>query len=305
MLAWEDDAELTLRTPIEEALPEPEPVAAETAYEPMPEPMFEPVAAETAYEPMPEPMPEPVAAETAYEPMPEPMHEPEPEPVAAETAYEPMPEAEPEPVAAETAYEPEPVAPWPITPVTETILHVPPHVVEAPAPVNDEALAARKAQLDLLGLDDPGVGRVAAERTNVLPYRSSGAAIHASELVAAHGRFAERPLGCLSARGCGRAQRRGRAELRIVRALAVGKRAVLPKMWHPAGPLCLIGAASRRRQVFDSPELVESLGGAAFGSPALGVGPGGVLALPPAGSVLEGADAGRRLPFPEERESVL
>lgn len=111
VLAWEDDAELTLRTPIEEALPEPEPLVAEV-----------------------------------------------------------MPE-------------PELVRRLSITPIREAIVRVPPPVVEASPPVGEEALAARKAQLDLLGLDDPGVGKVAAERTNVLPYRSSGAAVHASELV--------------------------------------------------------------------------------------------------------------------------
>jgi ribosomal protein L40E len=40
---------------------------------------------------------------------------------------------------------------------------------------DDEALAARRAQLDLLGLGDPGQGPVGPQR-NVLPYRSSGAA---------------------------------------------------------------------------------------------------------------------------------
>ncbi len=153
VLAWEDDAELTLQTPIEEALP----AFAAMAFEQEPEPAFEaePVAAETEAEP--------VAAET------------EPEPVAVET----------QPVAVETEPEPppEPVPPVSIAPVTETIFQVPPHVVEAPAPMDEEALAARKAQLDLLGLDDPGVGRVAAERAKVLPYRSSGAAVHTSELV--------------------------------------------------------------------------------------------------------------------------
>jgi hypothetical protein len=40
---------------------------------------------------------------------------------------------------------------------------------------DDEALAARRAQLDMLGLGDPGQGPVGPQR-NVLPYRSSGAA---------------------------------------------------------------------------------------------------------------------------------
>jgi hypothetical protein len=156
VLAWEDDADLTPQTPIEEMLP---------AFEPAAEVEPEPMVAEVEPEPMVaevEPEPEPMVAEV----------EPEPEPMVAEVEPEPMPE----PTF-------EPVAPISIAPVTETIFQVPPHVVEAPPPVDEEALAARKTQLDLLGLDDPGVGKVAAERANVLPYRSSGAAVHASELV--------------------------------------------------------------------------------------------------------------------------
>jgi hypothetical protein len=150
VLAWEDDAEVTLKAPIEEALPEPEPmVAAE------PEPMV-------AAEPEPEPM---VAAE------------PEPEPMVA---------AEPKP---EPAPRPTPIAPRPIRPIAETILRPPPqvvqppHVVQPPAPVDEEAVAARRAQLDLLGLEDPGIGRVTPQPRNVLPYRSSGAAVPPSELL--------------------------------------------------------------------------------------------------------------------------
>jgi hypothetical protein len=168
VLAWEGDADLTVQAPTEQTFP---------AFEPIPEPTL-------AWEPEPEP----IAAEVEVEP--EPIPEPtlawEPEPIAAEVEVEPEPEPIPEPTV---AWEPEPepmpapAAPVSIAPVTETIFQVPPHIVEAPQPVDEEALAARKAQLDLLGLDDPGVGRVAAERANVLPYRSSGAAVHASELV--------------------------------------------------------------------------------------------------------------------------
>ncbi len=153
VLAWEEDAELILRRPIEEALPEPEAAWVAEA-EPEPEPMPEPVAAEAE----PEPMPEPVAAEAEPEPM--------PEPVAAE--------AEPEPVAR---------TPRPIRPIAETILRLPPRAPAPEAVEMDEALAARKAQLDLLGLEDPGVGRVAPERPRVLPYRSSGAAVNPSEMM--------------------------------------------------------------------------------------------------------------------------
>jgi hypothetical protein len=142
--------------------PEPQPVVA---YEPEPEPEPQPVV---AYEPEPEPEPQPVVA---YEPE----AEPEPEPAVA---YEPEPEPDPEP-------EPEPVietppAPRPITSISETILRrpEPPRIDEdlVAARSDDPEVAARRAQLDLLGLGDPGQGPVAAERPTVLPYRSSGAA---------------------------------------------------------------------------------------------------------------------------------
>ncbi len=108
--------------------------------------------------------------------------EPEPEPVIAEA------EPEPEPVIAEAEPEPEPMAPRPIMPIAETILRAPPRIVQPPAPVDEEALAARRAQLDLLGIDDPGIGRVTPEQRTVLPYRSSGAALPASELAHRTGR---------------------------------------------------------------------------------------------------------------------
>jgi ribosomal protein L40E len=159
VLTWEEDGEFEL---------EPEPVAAEVEPEP------EPVAAEV------EPEPEPVAAEV----------EPEPEPVAAEV------EPEPEPVAAEVEPEPEPVAepaaPRPIRPISETILQIPhPPAIEPTAPTEERvaaqadepALAARRAQLDLLGLGDPGQGPLGPDR-KVLPYRSTGASVHPVELAA-------------------------------------------------------------------------------------------------------------------------
>ena len=131
--------------------------------------------------------------------------EAEPEPVAAEA------ELEPEPVAADA--EPEPMA-WPIRPVSETILHLPrrpeaapePPTVEPPAeqpaaaervaaePVaaesaaakrDDPELAARRAQLDLLGIGDPDEGPVTQSAGTVLPYRSRGATAHPSESVRA------------------------------------------------------------------------------------------------------------------------
>jgi ribosomal protein L40E len=187
--------------------PEPEPVGAEA--EPAQEPELQPMPLATIPA-----VPEPtwpdvpvVAAEAppagpawegdapfALEP------EVEPEPVAAEVE----PVAEPEPVAAEVEpvaepvaaeVEPEPVvpAPRPIMPISETILHMPrsapsaepePEAVPLAAEQDDPALAARRAQLDLLGLGDPGEGPVGAGAQNVLPYRSSGAGVHPAEMAA-------------------------------------------------------------------------------------------------------------------------
>jgi hypothetical protein len=196
ILAWEEDAEITFIPTAQEAKPEPvaewitpevEPGIAEAEPEPVAaEVEPEPVAAQV--EPVPEP--EPVAAEV--EPV------PQPEPVAAEVE----PEAQPEPVAAEVEREPEPVAaeadlqkplplptpirPQRIRPISETIVRIPRALPAPPppqpAPIDDEALAARRAQLDVLGIEDPGVGQVGPAR-NVLPYRSSGAGIGPSELV--------------------------------------------------------------------------------------------------------------------------
>jgi hypothetical protein len=132
------------------------PAAAATDGEPV---EVEPAAAETADETAEEVIPEPVAAEEVI-----------PEPVAAE---------EPEPVAAE---EPElPVAPPP--PVTtprrdlrDTFLRgpIPPPVAASKEEV-PESLAARRSQLDSLGIDDPGEGTVSVGQRTALPYRSSGA----------------------------------------------------------------------------------------------------------------------------------
>jgi hypothetical protein len=184
--------------------PEPEPVAAEVepvAAEVAPEPEPEPVAAEVAPEPEPEPVAaevepvaEPVAAEVAPEPEPEPVAaevEPVAEPVAAEVA----PEPEPEPVAAEVAPEPEFEPPIRLAPISETILHFPTRPA-APRPADDERaaaaatadgpeVAARRAQLDSLGLGDPGEGPVAPDRPQPLPYRSRGAGVTQADLARA------------------------------------------------------------------------------------------------------------------------
>ena len=135
-----------------------------------------------------EPEPEPVAAAQEAEP---PLHvvawdedarlELEPEPIVAEA--EPAPA--PEPIAASSETEPE--APTPATriaPISETILPFPTRPVEPdtaqPVAAEDESpeLAARRAQLDLLGLD----GAEQPEMPAVIPYRSRGAAITPAEL---------------------------------------------------------------------------------------------------------------------------
>ena len=172
--------------------PEPEPVLA-AAPEPEPEPIVEPEP-----EPIVEPEPEPVLA-AAPEPEPEPIVEPEPEPVLAaapEPEPEPIvePEPEPEPVAA--AEQEEPIPFRPIRPISETILRIPraaparPETAVAASAEDDASLAARRAQLELLGLGDEGEGAVST-RPAVVPYRSSGAPLSAGELgqVAARGAF--------------------------------------------------------------------------------------------------------------------
>jgi hypothetical protein len=189
--------------------PEPEPILAEVEAEP------EPTFAMTVVEPEPEPMvaeaaPQPAAAEpypplrvltweddASFELEPEPVVaalELEPEPVVAAVEPEPEPvvaavEPEPEPVVTAVEPESEPIAPQPIRPISETILQIPRPVVQPPMPVEEERVAAqaddplvvaRRAQLDLLGLGDPGEGPLAADR-KVLPYRSSGASVHPIE----------------------------------------------------------------------------------------------------------------------------
>jgi hypothetical protein len=171
----------------EAAWVEPEPMVAA---EPEPEPMLaEPGAVWVTSEPdyvEPEPMvaePEPVHAEP--EPEPTPVYvEPEPVPVYAEA--EVVSEPEPEP-----AYvEPEPIPYRPLRPISDTFLHLPrvepdPAELAAAAAMDEESMAARRAQLDLLGLGDAGEGPVEPGRPVVLPYRSSGAAVHPTERQAA------------------------------------------------------------------------------------------------------------------------
>ena len=116
-----------------------------------------------------EPEPEPVVVEAEVE------AEPEPEPVVVEA------EAEPEPIVVEekAVPQPEPTPIKPLRPIGETFVHLPRPRPQPrdPAEVaaDSDALAARRAQLDMLGIGDPGEGPVGPER-KVLPYRSSGAA---------------------------------------------------------------------------------------------------------------------------------
>jgi hypothetical protein len=161
VLNWEDDTTIALEA-------EPEPVVAEAEPEP------EPVVAEAT------PEPEPVVVEA------------EPEPVVADVEPEPTPEERAAAAAAMAAFlepSPELPAPRPIRPISETILSIPSQPpAEAPdadrvaAQADDASLAARRAQLDLLGIGDPGEGTVGPDRTNVLPYRSSGASVSAQEM---------------------------------------------------------------------------------------------------------------------------
>jgi hypothetical protein len=136
-----------------------------------PQPRLRIAGSEPVVEAPPEPVVEPVAVD---QPIAEPAAPVEPTPPVI---------AEPEPVievaaTVEAAPEPEPTPIRKLRPIHETIVQAPrPTPQRKPAEVaaDDDALAARRAQLDLLGLDDVGQGPVGAER-RVLPYRSSGAA---------------------------------------------------------------------------------------------------------------------------------
>jgi ribosomal protein L40E len=101
------------------------------------------------------------------------------------------------PAAGEPPSAPDAPATPRIAPLHETILRFPPP--PAPSPPEGPAqpiaaedaspeVAARRAQLDLLGLGDPGEGPVSPERPAVIPYRSRGAAPTPIEL-AARGAF--------------------------------------------------------------------------------------------------------------------
>jgi hypothetical protein len=133
----------------------------------------EPIEAEAESEPVEEP--EAFFFEAEAEPVviePEPIVEAEAEPVVVE------PEPAPEPVA-EVPAQPEPTPIRPLRPIHDTFARIPRAAPAPPDPASvaadNESLAARRAQLEMLGLGDPGQGPVGPER-KVLPYRSSGAA---------------------------------------------------------------------------------------------------------------------------------
>ena len=104
----------------------------------------------------------------------------EDQPLAAELeAPEPAPAEVEQPIAAVEAEVPELEPPTPIPPaprrdLRDTFARGPlvrrPSTEPAP-----ESLAARRSQLDALGIDDPGEGTVSVGQPEALPYRSSGA----------------------------------------------------------------------------------------------------------------------------------
>ncbi len=197
-----------------EAEIEPQPIAAEWV-----EAEPDPIAAEAEREQIAAHVqPEPVAADVEAEPEPtlpplrvvdwdededylvrQPLAAGPDEPIATdvEAEVEPEPidaEVEPEPIAAEAPAasvderdEPEYRAPR-LGPISDTILRFPSRG-QPTEPASDEPaaaaatnpeLAARRAQLDLLGLGDPGRGPLAADRP-AMPYRSRGAAVSPAE----------------------------------------------------------------------------------------------------------------------------
>jgi hypothetical protein len=193
ILGWEPDLSTEEQAaPFLESEPAPLPPTIPEA-PPVGEPSVAPVAEEPAAPPLPiQPVVELPASAEAPTASPRPVAPPaEPRPTPAE----PVPA---EPVAAEAApgtpvppeEAPSP-APTPIrprlTPLSETFVRRaprPPRPAREPAPTDDAALAARRAQLELLGIEDPGEGRVSTGQRPALAYRSSGAAVHPSEVSA-------------------------------------------------------------------------------------------------------------------------
>jgi hypothetical protein len=103
----------------------------------------------------------------------------------------PGPQAAPEPEAEAPAVMPPTVEPTPLrprlTPLSETFVRrrkPTSPIGREPVPSDNAVLAARRAQLELLGLEDPGVGKVETGQRPVLAYRSTGAPVHPGEIAA-------------------------------------------------------------------------------------------------------------------------
>lgn len=120
---------------------------------------------------------EPIAAQaTKVEHEPAPEAAPQPEPLAADVEVEPEPRVTPEAPVTPPPPPPAPRAATPRRDLRDTILRGPgARPTPAPKAAPPESLAARRSQLDSLGLEDPGEGTVPVGRRDHLPYRSSGA----------------------------------------------------------------------------------------------------------------------------------
>lgn len=166
VMAWDEDAAAATLPDDEHHVPdefEPTPIAAAVAYEP------EPISFVTE----PEIEAEPMAAEAV------------PEPAAAES--EPRQEPEAAPIT-----EPARPAPRRSGPMRDRIVRLPTASPRTPRPTirvaaesESEEVAARRAQLELLGLDEPSAASTAPEPSQILPYRSRGATISNREATAA------------------------------------------------------------------------------------------------------------------------
>ena len=190
VVAWDEDAAFELVEP-ELVAAEFEPFVVEWDTQPVPA-ADEPVVAEVEPEPVVSHVePEPVVSHVEPEPV---VAHVEPEPVVAKVEPEPVvAEVEPEPVVAEVEPEPEPPR-LSVPPIRDTILPFPTR--RAPAPAHDERVAAaaeanspevaaRRAQLDDLGLGGPDSGAAEGEMPQPLPYRSRGAAVTQADLARA------------------------------------------------------------------------------------------------------------------------
>jgi hypothetical protein len=159
-MEWPSEDEIV--TPVAAEAEIAEPIAAE-AEPPEPVEETEPIAAAAEMEPeAPEVVPGFAAAEAETA-------EPVEEPIAAAAELEPEPEIPLSPPP------PPPVA-APRRDLRDTFARGP--VAPRPTPASaepPESLAARRSQLESLGIDDPGEGTVSVGAREALPYRSSGA----------------------------------------------------------------------------------------------------------------------------------